>query len=243
MKKIILSAFLIVVSANAIENWNDIEPNSYQKNNLTVNVIPGTYKQNVKIQNTHVNNFLSPFNGFSIGIYNKISLKENKKTDIFVFGGVDFASYKKDDLLYNNEKLTLNIQRISGNVELCYATNSKNVISSVSLGAIFNRYDFFNDSLNYNTNEYGGYLEESIGINLDILTVGEIIKVSKLHSGNNSIFTKMNSMNFDFKIPIQKNIDKDTAVIVSPEYTYRRILNSSDRTEEYKLTIGLSWLY
>lgn len=230
MKKIILGAFLIVASANAIENWNDIKPHDYGKENLTVNLVPGIYKMNSSNKGAVV----SPFNGLELGIHSKASLKEYfyKKGEIFWAGGVNIAAYKPDISNISDMKI------VNGNIEIGYSTNIyNNILLSVSSGGILKNSNKNAISNTISVNQYGGYIEGAAGINIKKWTLGGIYKLSYLKEKNS------NNVSGDIRIPIQHNVDIDTAMVFTPEYTYTKNLTGSSNYKEYKFTIGFSWLY
>ena len=240
MKKILIPLLLISSFANAIENLNDIKPHSYGRNNLTLNVLPGTISSNIESNQGSVS--LSPLKGYGFGIHSKASIKEYhyKKSEFFWAGGVDFKIYKSNIL---NQNTSIEFQDISGNVEFGYSTHINKLLMSSSIGGVYSYAGFSQNSSNSSFSSISEYGEVSVGYDFDKWILGGIYNISNnsLNTGYKGYLKPLNIIRHTLSIPIQKNLDRNTAIIFKPSFSYGK--DNSFIEKEAKFTIGFSWLY
>jgi len=239
MKKILLSLVTLVSLSQAIENWNDIKPHSYGRNNLTVNILPGTLSQDITSPNGDITRDFAKT--FGIGIHSKASLKEYhyKQADFFWAGGFDFNFYKSDII---DSKTTSDIEELKGNLEFGLASHIDNLIYSTSLGGTYTYFGSSEDTID-STNSYSFYGEIALGHNINNFSYGLIYKL-ELEKHDTGYFGYENTLNLlknTITIPLQKNLDKNTAISFTPSYSFAT--DGSFKQNEVKFIVQFSWLY
>jgi len=242
MKRILLSLVTIVSMSQAIENWNDIKPHSYGRNNLTINILPGTLQNEIESGSDSVKR--SVFKTFGIGIHSKASLKEfhYKQADFFWAGGVDWKLYKQEDLNGGDTEYS----DLDANIEFGLALNLGNLIYSGVLGGRYNYSDPTSDS---DTAESTGtpfiYGEAALAYDFRTWTIGGIYKIEQgsYSEGYRGISQDIDVIKQTITIPLQYNVDRNTAVAFTPSYSVTDDRDSTLKETEYKFIIGFTWLY
>jgi len=240
MKKILLSLVTLVSLSQAIENWNDIKPHSYGRNNLTVNVLPGTLVQDITTPNGDITRDFAKT--FGIGIHSKASLKEYhyKKADFFWAGGFDFNFYQSNII---GSTTTSDIQELKGNLEFGLASHIGNLIYSGSVGGTYTYFGSTADTTSSSHNSYSGYGEVALAHNTRLFTYGVIYRL-ELEKHDTGYFGYPNTLNLlknTITVPLQKNLDRNTAISFTPSYSFAT--DGSFKQNEAKFIFQFSWLY
>jgi len=233
MKLKLLIINLLAVSLFAIDNINDIKPHSYGVQNLTIDLLPGTYNEKIKGKST-----VDPMNKFGLIIHSKASLKEfyYKKAEIF-WGGSGGYSYLRD-------KFDNDIQNLDIETNIGLSTNFLNLIYAVDMG-VHGKWitttgkttaDSFDLTTKEDSNTIGKiyfYGEGAIAKDFGGFAIASIYRIST--------YNENAQLNFRNKISLQyqSNVDRSTAFNITPSYQYDR----NKKESIYQVLIGFSWLY
>lgn len=249
MNKALLLLLTIVSLSQAIENWNDIKPHSYGVNNITINILPGS--QTLKLDTDNQGSADTPLmSGFGIGIHSKASLKQYhyKQAEFFWAGGVDLNIISQSIL---NTLDSNSLQDMNFNLEFGFSSHIENLIFSTSIGGKWNYLTYTNPVISTieqeTTNLQGiiGYGEVALGYNFKPWTVGGIynLGIGNYEKGYLGYSKDINLIIQKVSIPFQKNVDKNTAFIITPSYSISTNKDRSFTFREAKIIISFSWLY
>lgn len=233
--KILVLIIGLFLNAFAIDNWNDIKPDSYGKNNFSVSFLTGLNSNEYAIHSDYVKD---SWNTYGVKLHSKASLKEihYKAADIFWTGEVTYAKITQQSFLTNE---TIDNDSLSGNIGIGVASNlSDFIIHSVSIGGGWSYNSFENSS---SSSPYA-FTEAALAVNFPKLTMGAIYRISmKSYDNFYDSQSKIDALEFKLSIPIQYNVTSKTAFIVTPI-----IINTVDTgvaLKESMVTFGFSWIY
>jgi len=233
MKKIILSAIATLTLSSslfAVDNINDIKPLSYGQNNITVNFLLGSQYEE---QNSQT--LVDPGSTFGVGIHSKASLKEihYKVADIYWEGGGEY-SYQK---YKNNDE----IQNLYFDLDLGVASHVSNLLYSANAGVAWTwkntTYALENIPATGETDDTYSKMsvfgEGTLAYDFGKYSLGTTYRVSMYNEeGSFHLIHKI-------KLPLQYNVDRFTAVTLTPSYEY----DIDTDHKKYWFTFGFSWLY
>jgi len=193
--------------------------------NVTINVLPGL-STTTKDSTTVIDNL----NTFGIEIHSKASLKQYhyKKGEFFWEGGGQF--------LISKDIQGTDLELFSIESDMGYSTNiHENFLLATDIG-------LNGEWLNYTPT---GQEKQT---NKELYVYGEIVagfdfqkKYSILSIYRHSLFKELGKNYFksEISLPIQYNVDRDTAINIIPSYEHNNLYNM----DTYKIMIGFSWLY
>lgn len=253
MKKYLLASIAglsLISNLYGIDNWNDSKKHSYGRNNISVKLFPGLSQTEIK--ESSGTSKIKAFKKFGIGLHSKAAIKEihYKEGEFFWEGTVNYQIY---NYYPGGGSSKSDINDLYVDLGTGYNTNIGNIILEGSGGiGYIHRSEQVDQTTSTvlttttPTTKYetkGPLIYGEIGVGLDYRkwSIGAIGRVSYLDFDINGQSNK--ALKTDIKIPIQKNVDQNTAVIYTPSISKIKSSNGNYEETEIKMIITFSWIY